>query len=154
MAGSAIPVEVKGAEAFAALSKRLRRESKQLRTDLQRGIRQATIPLGRRARADLAARTPSAGGLRKKVASAPVSVTQRGGGRNVGIRLRLARKGTGLRDLERGRIKHPVYGNRRNWVTQEIPSVEGQWSETIEAGRPKVQAELVKVMTQVARRLS
>jgi hypothetical protein len=56
-----------------------------------------------------------------------------------------------LRNLDEGRLTHPVYGNREKWETQAEPSVQPGWfSGAAEAGGPRVRAAIERALADVA----
>jgi hypothetical protein len=56
-----------------------------------------------------------------------------------------------LRNLDEGRLTHPVYGNREKWETQEEPSVQPGWfTGPAEAGGPRVRAAIERALEDVA----
>lgn len=50
-----------------------------------------------------------------------------------------------------GRLRHPVFGNRRRWANQR--SEAGWWSRRVRAGTPRMQAEVERVLRDVRRDL-
>ncbi|MGW3166983.1 hypothetical protein ACWC9Q_29815 [Streptomyces sp. NPDC001142] len=50
--------------------------------------------------------------------------------------------------IESGRVRHPVFGNRRRWVTQWARPT-GWWSRTVQAGTPRMRAEVERVLRDV-----
>jgi hypothetical protein len=51
----------------------------------------------------------------------------------------------------RGRLRHPVYGNRSTWVNQAIPA--GWFDKPMEAQSPRIKREIEAVMVDVKNRL-
>ena len=69
-----------------------------------------------------------------------VSVTGTGHGK--------ARK---LRNLDAGRLTHPLFGDREHWYTQEEPSVRPGWfTGPAEAAGPRVRDGIEKALEDVA----
>lgn len=50
-----------------------------------------------------------------------------------------------------GRLRHPVFDNRRRWVNQR--SEAGWWSRRVQAGLPRMQAEVQRILGDVRRDL-
>lgn len=147
-------VEVRGADAFYKVSKRLKAAGNgELRKELNRGIRQVARPLAVRGREAVAAQTPNAGGLARAVLRQPVGVKTQTGLQTAGVRLTAGRKGGVLRGLEKGAFRHPVFGRPGAWVTQQVPGAQGAWGESIEGDKRLVQAAIADVMEDVLRRL-
>src|SRR6266704_5469985 len=56
-----------------------------------------------------------------------------------------------LRDLDAGRIHHPLFGDREKWFLQEEPSVQPGWfTGPAEAGGPRVRAAIERALADVA----
>jgi hypothetical protein len=56
-----------------------------------------------------------------------------------------------LRNLDEGRLTHPVFGNREEWRTQEEPSVQPGWfTGPAEAAGPRVRAGIEQALADVA----
>jgi hypothetical protein len=63
------------------------------------------------------------------------------------------RGGRKLRQLDAGRLTHPVYGNREHWASQGEPSVRPGWfTGPARAAKPRVRAELERALEDVAGR--
>ncbi|MFE9923268.1 hypothetical protein ACFYQA_17285 [Streptomyces sp. NPDC005774] len=50
-----------------------------------------------------------------------------------------------------GRLRHPVFGNRRRWANQR--SQAGWWTRRVQAGVPRMRAEVERVLGDVRRDL-
>jgi hypothetical protein len=56
-----------------------------------------------------------------------------------------------LRNLDEGRLTHPVFGNREEWRTQDLPSVQPGWfTRPAEAAGPRVRAGIEQALADVA----
>ena len=146
-------LRIRGAEQLGDLSKRLRaagEDGKGLRRELLKGIQRATKPLKADAKRAAGSKLPQSGGLAAEVARAKFTTRTRTGGRNVGVTI-LA-KGDVVRSSDRGRIRHPVFGNRSAWVTQDV--TPGWFTETMQDSAPKVRGEILEAMQDVARRIA
>ena len=126
---------------------------KDLARELSKGLNRATKDLKADAKAEAGRRLPQRGGLAARVAGAKLS-TRRRSGRNPGVRIQAAGMAQ-LSGMDAGQVKHPVFGNRDVWVTQQIAG--GWFSDPMEAGGPAVaravEAVLDDVANQAARRL-
>lgn len=126
---------------------------KDLSRELYRGLNRASTDLKRDAKDEAGRRLPRRGGLAARVANSRLSTGRRGGS-NPGVVIR-ARGMDQLGLMDRGAVRHPVYGNREAWVTQDITG--GWFSDPMEAGRPKVVGAIEDVLddlaVKVARRL-
>lgn len=142
-------------------ARRVRRAAEPLKGDLQRAIRSQPIVSegrkpNRRGRIPSGGPSPTTRPLRGTIAGAVrISVRQ---GSFAGARVWLDRSQlpADLRKMpyviEDGRIRHPVFGNRRRWATQWARPA-GWWSRTVRAGLPRMQAEVQRILTDVRRDL-
>lgn len=145
-------ISIEGADRLADVARRLKETGDQdLRKELYRGINRATTPLKNAAKDAARSELPKRGGLNEFVASARLSTSSRGGN-NPGVRITARKAGHDVRAIDRGRVRHPVFGNRGVWVNQQIKP--GWFTKTLEDGAPVVRRELVDVLDNVARRLA
>lgn len=135
-------------------ARRIRRAAEPLHKDLQQAIRTVQLPgPGRTMRGGP---SPTTRPLRATLARAVrISVRQ---GASPGARVWLD-KGRLLPDLRtlpelinEGKVRHPVFGNKRRWATQWAQPT-GWWSKTVRAGTPRMQAEVERVLGDVRRDL-
>lgn len=146
-------VTVTGAEKFAKVAKALKQAGdKELAKELYSSLNRATKPMRANAKKAAEQRLPKAGGLNKRVAKARLS-TRRRAGKNPGVRI-VATGMSQLAMMDKGRVRHPVYGNRGRWVNQPIPQAEGWFTEPMEEGKPTAQREIVKSLDAVAKKLA
>lgn len=147
-----VELKVSGANTFGALSARLKEAGdKGLRRELFKALNRSTKPLKEAARASALAELPKAGGLAEKVAASQFSTRTRAGA-NPSVRIVV--KGlsvSNLRRIDRGSIRHPVYGNRDVWVDQKVDA--GWFTKPMEGGTSLVRIEIEKAMSEIARRL-
>jgi hypothetical protein len=155
-------VKVQGQDEFNQLSRRLKEAGRgDLQRKLVRSVRQEGQPalaaVQRKFRGVHVTTTPSRGGggstnLRGRVAAATkIQVTARG------IRIRTVGKQVGEygNTLAQGVNatgvwKHPVFGNRRAWVTQRGQEV---FDPTLRGFESRWRAGIVRVMEEVAREI-
>lgn len=137
---------VSGAEGFQRLGKALKQAGElELRKEMTKGLQQAVKPLTPLTRAAALERLPKRGGLAKQVAKAPQRVQVRTG-KNPGVRLVVGKR-AGVRSTNRGIIRHPVFGNRENWVSQEV---DGGWfDETVKKNKHVVKPAMDKAVQDV-----
>ena len=147
-------ISVRGANQLADLAKDLKAAGyKELRRELYRGISRAMKPLAEEARKSARENLPRRGGLNEVVASSRFTARSRMAGRNPGVRLVGAKKGHDLSAIDRGRLRHPVFGNDW-WVTQIIEPgwfTDGLSDSVVVA---PVRKEILRAMDDVARRLA
>lgn len=51
-----------------------------------------------------------------------------------------------------GRVRHPVFNNRRKWVNQYVPPL--WWDKTVQRHTPRMRAEVGRVIDDVRRQLT
>lgn len=116
---------------YAALDKLGRRE---LRNEVRRALTGRSKAARTRVRdAEREALPSGMDGKYSKVPSETVSVNKQG----VTMAWKHSKPRSKMRDLDRGRLRHPVFGNRKVWVNQRIPA--GMFSKAAEKeGAPLV----------------
>lgn len=152
-------VRVTGAEQLAALAKDLRAAGdKELRRELMRGLQRAGKPMKAAARTAALTELPSRGGLAELVASSRWSVTTRSAGRGAGVRVagrglvNASGQELDLASLNRGRLRHPVYGRRGAWVNQRVKV--GWFTDAMEVQADStVRAEVLAAISAVRDKL-
>ena len=121
-----------------------------LRRDLLRGIKAAADPVLNDVRSAAGAELPRTGGLAERVAGSKFSVQVRTGANTAGVRIR-GQSGWNIASMNRGVLRHPVFGNRDVWVTQSIRP--GWFDHPIEVKAEPIRLAVVAVVDDVARRL-
>lgn len=147
---------ITGADEFATLARRLKEAgAKDLRKELYAGINRSVKPLKQDVKDSTGDYLP--GGYAGVItASIKIRVSRRGSGSSPGIRL-LAKASTpsgGARELARldkGWLRHPLWGNRKHWYPQRIAS--GFYTHTLEQDAPRVRIELVEAIRKVAAKI-
>ena len=142
---------VHGAEKLAALSRALKSADKELKRETFRGLNRAVKPMRAAVKASAEERMPS--GYGPTFAKSLRIRTRR---RTDGITLVGTAKGNPrarkVGDLEAGRLRHPLFGDREHWYTQRVQP--GFWSKPLEASAPLVRRELIKVMDDMAEKIA
>jgi len=142
-------IEVRGADQLVRLSKRLRQVgNKDLKKELRTALREATKPVQAAIRRHAEDSMPKRGGLNRVMARSRISTQIRGSGNSPGIRL--ASKSHDPR-INRGRLRHPVYGHRDRWVTQRVP--EGWFVPPTGQATRAAQVQLLAAMKRIEREL-
>jgi hypothetical protein len=138
-----------------ALAFRLRRAGDgELLREVTRAMRDAAVPVQDRIRAGLKPKLPDryAADLEADVR---LGVNVRTGERDPGVSVtgKALGKTRKLRNLDEGRLTHPLFGDREHWYTQEEPSVQPGWfTGPARAAGPRVRAEIEKALEGVADR--
>jgi hypothetical protein len=137
------------------LSRRVRRAAEPLHRDVQRSIQTVQLPgSGRKTRGGP---SPTTRPLRANIAGAVRISVRQGASPGARVWLDLARlpdditRGVPAR-INEGRLRHPVFGNKKRWTNQWArPS--GWWSRPVQAGIPRMRAEVERVLADVRRDL-
>ena len=151
-----VEIRVEGADKFGRLAKALRQTGdKELRKELYAGINRAVKPLT----AALKDSTPRflPGRYAAELSRSLKVRTRRRGGRDPGVRLTGSAKtprgkDRDLASLNRGRLRHPLYGDRKYWFNQKVSP--GWWDEPLSDGADEVRQELVNVLDDIGRKLA
>jgi hypothetical protein len=106
-------------------------------------------PVGRAVIADAAPRLPRRGGLSARVAAARVGQTNATTGRSPRVTVNLStREGYALGPMDRGQLRHPIFGHKKRWVTQRLDP--GAFTEPFEEQAPRAQAAMLRALERVA----
>lgn len=174
--GGAPSVDVRGDEQLERLYRRIRDVGdNELRKELLRGIRVAVKPLPAAIKGAARSDLPSRGGLAGQMGRASISSRTRTASSKhgeAGVRLigqkeressKTARKGKkgnarppsryiDIASLDRGRLRHPLFGNRSHWYEQQIKP--GFWTQTINRRADDVERDVVQAMDNIAAKIT
>lgn len=140
----------------SSMQRRIRRAAEPLRDDLQSTVRGLSIQSAGRGSGKRGGRSPTTRPLRTTIAEAiRISVRTTG---NPGARV-FVDKGRLPHDipmgvvarLNDGRLRHPVFGNRKRWATQTTTPL--WWDKTVRRHTPRMQSEVARVLDDVRRRI-
>ena len=136
-----------------ALAFRLRRAGDgDLIREVTKAMRDAVVPVQAEIRAGLRPDLPDRYAATLD-ADLRLGVSVRTNDRNPGVSVtaQARTKARKLRNLDEGRLTHPVFGNREEWRTQEEPSVQPGWfTGPAEAGGPRVRTAIERALADVA----
>jgi hypothetical protein len=138
-------------------ARRIRRAGEPLKSDMQRTIRTLPIRAEPRKSGSRGGPSPTSRPLRATVANA-VRLSVRTGA-NPGARIWVDRSAlpSDLRNMpwvmnsSNGRIRHPVFGNKRRWVNQWTTPL--WWDKTVQQHTPRMRAEVGRITDDVRRSL-
>lgn len=137
----------------AAMIRRIRRAAEPLRNDMQRTVR--SLPIRSAGGAGRSGPSPTTRPLRGTIAAA-IRISVRTSS-NPGARVWIDRSALppDLRNMptvmNTGRIRHPVFGNRRRWATQTTTPL--WWESTVRRHRPRMEREVERILHDVRQRL-
>lgn len=149
-----IDLRVTGSDSLARLARDLKRAGDvDLRRELLRAGRRMSAPIKAEVAASARTTLPRRGGLSTAVAAAKVTAATRLSGRDVGVTFSTQWAGHDLEGIDRGLVRHPVYGNRRRWVAQ--PVRPGYWTRAFEGPGAAIAHELfLAAVDEIADRLA
>lgn len=111
-------LKVSGGQSIERAAGRLASASRGgLKRDLEPAAKRGTRNVERYFRANALARMPKRGGFARDLAKARIRTSRI----NFGVRLTVESPHD-LGRIERGRLRHPVYGDTDVWVSQEVPT--------------------------------
>ena len=139
---------------LVALARDLRRAgATSLRRELYSGLGRAAKPLAQAVKDSAGRDLPQRGGLAARVAGSSIT-TRLSAGRTPSLRI-TARERKGkkidLAALDRGGVRHPLFGNREHWYPKRgAQPVKPQWfTRPVRDGADAVRAELLKVVDAI-----
>ncbi|MGW1492561.1 hypothetical protein [Streptomyces sp. NPDC002402] len=140
----------------ANFARRIRHAAEPLKSDLQSTIRHLPITSQGRKSGSRGGPSPTTRPLRATIAGA-IRISVRTGG-NPGARVWVD-KDMLPRDLRNmaatintGRIRHPVFGNRRRWAQQNATPL--WWDKTVRTHKPRMEREVARVLDDVRDQLT
>jgi hypothetical protein len=140
----------------ANFARRIRHAAEPLHSELQSAIRGLAINSQGRKAGKRGGPSPTTRPLRATIASA-IRISVRTGG-NPGARVWIDkdRLPPDLRNMaaviNTGRIRHPVFGNRKRWAQQNATPL--WWDKTVRTHMPRMQREVARVIDDVKRDLT
>lgn len=144
-----------GAPIQRNMARRIRRAAEPLHRDLQSTITGLSLQSAGRKSGARGGPSPTTRPLRATIAQA-IRISVRTSS-NPGARVWID-KGLLPPDLRNmaqtintGRIRHPVFGNRRRWATQTATPL--WWDKTVARHTPRMQAEVARVVDDVRRQI-
>ena len=144
-------LRIEGADKFGILAKALRKYGdKELRSELYKGINRAVKPLTEDVKKGTQQYLPRRYAF--ELARYLRVRTRRRAGKDPAIylvgRAKTKRgKERDLASLNRGRLRHPLYGNRRYWYDQDVSP--NWWDDPLLDGSEQVREEIVNVLDDI-----
>lgn len=120
-----------------------------LRIALQRNLRLATAPLLPEIKQSALDTLPRGGGLAARVAGAKLSTSiSLGRTVRVSIKAKGVQGSMDVKSMNLGRVRHPVFGNRSVWYTQQI---RPNWfTAPVENGLPSIRGSVKLACDEIA----
>lgn len=138
------------------MQRRIRRAAEPMRTDMQQTIR--TLPISSEAAKSRGGPSPTNRPLRDTIAEAVQLSVRTSGNPGARVWIDRSRLPSDLRNMpwvmnsSNGRIRHPVFGNKKRWANQWTTPM--WWESTVRRHTPRMQAEVARVLDDVRRQLT
>lgn len=147
-------VEIRGSADVDALVRRIRThgDAKALRKELMAGLNRVTKGTREDMKASIPPSLPSRGGLAALVHARTSLTASAVAGRNAGVRINARSRSYDLRQMNAGRLRHPVFG-RGPWVEQTAGVNPGFLDEAFEKDKPTITRGIQRVLDDVARKV-
>lgn len=138
----------------SSMQRRIRRAAEPLKDDLQSTMRGLSIrSQGRSGRRG--GPSPNGRPLRATIADAIRISVRTSGNPGATVWIDKGRMPPDMKNipshLNNGRLRHPVFGNRRRWASQYASPP--WWDTTVRRHRPRMESEVARVLDDVRRRL-
>lgn len=140
----ALDVEVSEYKAFTA---RLKAAEKTVRASLRKRIRDVGKPLGQAVAQDGPEGLPSSGGLADWLRAARPTLSMTA----TRLTLKVSRGRHDINAINAGRLRHPVYGNRRLWVQQAVTA--GTYDKAFEKHAEAALPEIARVVDDIMKEI-
>lgn len=122
-----------------------------VRLGMTRAMRAAAAPVRDEVRAAALRQLPKRGGLAAAQANS-VRVSVLTGARTAGVYVRDTRVSSFQTD--QGYVRHPVFGDKKDWRQEELPQAAGWWTKTLsETSSRTVEVAIVAEMDRVVARI-
>lgn len=146
-----VSIDAKTSADFSRLPAQLREAAEAgLRREISKAVGRATRSLERDVRRSAVRTLPREGGLGTEVSRSRITRSQRSAGEVVTVTLKASHR-YDIAGMDRGRLRHPLFGNRRYWYSQRVRP--RWWSDPTRGSGPVVRAALDDAMTAVARNI-
>lgn len=134
------------ADEYERFARKVKTVDRVTRNGVRKRLRDSAKQFGPGIVSEGAEELPRRGGLASHVASKgrnpTVSIT------STGARLVLGKKkGPQIGRMNDGNLRHPLYGNRKRWITQSVPA--GTFTEAAEKRLPEMRDEVAKELTKI-----
>lgn len=139
-----------------SMHRRVRRAAEPLRADLQGSIRGLDLRGQGRAAGKRGGPSPTTRPLRANIAAAIRISVRTGASPGATVWIDRARLPSDIpmglvNRIHEGRVRHPVFGNRRRWTQQNATPL--WWDRVVRAHQPRINREIARIVDDVRRRL-
>lgn len=133
------------AEDYARFSTALRKADKAVSRAIRKRIREESVPIGEHVVREGSVDMPARGGLSERLAAGRPTVSILAKGASISLR-----RGGNYASLNRGILRHPVYGRGR-WVAQPVPAET--YTSAFEDLPPESRERLSEIITDAMKEL-
>ncbi len=146
-------VEVQGGDEVRRIAARLRHaaNSRETQNAINRGLRRVAKPLIQDIKTEARATLPRSGGLAAYIAKASFTAVASSGTVKISAVRTKATGEVDLKLIDRGRVRHPVFGSRK-WVLQNVRP--GFISRPVEDAGPAAQIAMLKVLEDIENQIT
>jgi hypothetical protein len=145
-------LDVRGLEKLATVSKALKAAPKEMKRELYKEMNSITKDLREEMRAEIPNALPRRGGLAAR-AQQRASFTGSARANGASIRVR-GRKGIDARTLDSGRVRKPLFGNRKHWYEQTAGVRAGALTRVFANGKGHLVKELDAALDRLAEKIA
>ena len=136
-------VRTSGADDLAKIGRQLREAGdKKLKNNVAASIRKVAKPMGHKILEEAARDMPHRGGFSQRLAARKYGVRSSLTGKSASMWLAFKPGGRGLAAIDRGELRHPVFGHRKTWARQTVPA--GRLSAALKDQGPEFQRSVLK----------
>lgn len=146
-------LKITGTKDLEALAVRLKAagdHGKGLKKELLKAFRDSTKDTKKKIRQSALDNLPRKGGLAKIISQSRISTTTRMTGRQVGVKI-VAKNRHDIAKLNRGQLRHPLFGDRQIWFGQAVPM--GWFDKPIREDIDNIRVELLAAMKRTASKI-
>jgi len=129
-------------------------DQKAIRRDLSRGLNSASKGVRAKMVDAIDETLPRRGGLAEQMRGMVSSRATAKSGKYAGVSIRFSSKGYDIRTLTGGRLRHPVFGNRDNWVEQTAGVNPEAFTGEFLRQRPDMARAVNLVLEDIARKVT
>lgn len=133
-------------EKFKLLKQRLRDVDKQIRNAFNKSVRAAVAPLKDEVKKSAHDKLPRKGGLADKVSGSKFATRTSASGLSLNMTNLFQ-----LKDIDEGKLRHPVFGHMNVWANQKINS--GFWTEPTTKAQAEIVASVNEAMDEVIKEI-
>jgi len=147
-----VGLEIEGADKVREVARALKLHGDKLLTrEVNKGLNRTVKPLGSRVKASMPSFLPKR--YAAELAGSLRVTSRRRTGRDPGVRLvgvakTRAGRERNLAALDKGNLRHPLYGDREHWFDEKIRA--GVWTDPLTDAAPQIRRDLERALDDAA----